>query len=126
MQVILSAYATCVSYIIHCTEPTIDALTTIEVLNGDTATLECQPSISCFGIQRIWTYMTKFDSGSFRSLEDINRSRFQSQSDSLHQLVIPVATVSDTGSYTCLIKNSFSNVIIFNQTISLIVVPGNI
>ena len=70
--------------------------------------------------------MTKFDSESFRSLEDINRSRFQSQSDSLHQLVIPVAIVSDTGSYTCLIKNSFSNVIILNQTISLIVVPGNI
>lgn len=69
--------------------------------------------------------MTQNGFGSLTSLEDVNMSRFQSQSPLLHQLVIPVATVNDTGNYTCIVRAFLNTVIIFKQTISLTVTPGN-
>ena len=97
----------------------------IVTLSEDNVTFKCQPSISCRDIHRIWTYTTVGGSGSLTTLEEVNQSRFQSQSPSLHQLVLLNATVNDEGNYTCFVKSS-DNAIIFNHTISLTVIPGNL
>ena len=100
-------------------------LESIVTLSEDTVTFKCQPSISCRDIHRTWTYTTAGGSGSLTTLEDVDQSRFQSQSPSLHQLVLLNATVSDEGNYTCIVKSS-DNAIIFNHTVSLTVIPGNL
>lgn len=102
--------------------------TTVEsvlTFSENSVTLECQPYISCRDIHRTWTYTTAGGSGSLTTLEDVDRSRFQTQSPSLHQLILPNAAVNDEGNYSCVVK-SFDNVIIFNHTISLTVTPGNL
>jgi len=100
-------------------------MNSISVLTGDTVTLECQPSIACSDIQRIWTYVTADSSGNITNLGDVKNSRFQSQSSLLLQLTLPVATVSDTGNYTCIVKSSFDDTfVVLNQTISLTVIPS--
>ena len=100
---------------------TVDSVSSI---NGDTITLECQPIISCPDIYRTWTYMTVDGSGNLTSLEEVNQSRFQSRSPSLHQLILPTITVNDAGNYTCIVQSSFDDAVLFNHTISLMVTPG--
>ena len=101
-------------------QATVEAIVT---LSEDSVNLECKPYISCQDVYRIWTYTTAGGSGNLTTLEDVDQSRFQSQSPSLHQLILPNVTVSDEGNYTCVVR-SFDNAVIFNHTISLTVIPG--
>ena len=70
--------------------------------------------------------MTVGSAGNLTSLEEVNQSRFQSLSSSLHQLVLSTVTVNDAGNYTCIVQSSFDDAVISNHTISLMVIitPG--
>jgi len=55
----------------------------------------------------------------------IFQSKFISESLLLHQLVLPIATISDTGNYSCVVQTFIPNDnTIISQTISLTVIPG--
>ena len=95
-------------------------------MSRDTVTLKCQPIISCLDIYRTWTYMTVDGSGNLTTLEEVNQSRFQSRSPSLHQLVFPTITVNDAGNYTCIVQSSFDDAVIFKHTITLMVTAGTV
>lgn len=113
--------------LLHCTLCLLvqTTMNTIVISSEDTVTLECLPSISCLNIHRIWTYTALGGSGNLTNLEVVYQLRIQSTSPLLYQLVLLNADVSDAGYYTCIVKSSFDNAIIFNHTISLTVIPGN-
>ena len=78
-------------------------VSSVSATSGDTVTIECQPSVSCLGIYRMWTYLTVGGAGNLTTLEELNQSRFQDQ-PLLEQLILPVATVNDTGNYACIVR----------------------
>ena len=108
--------------------PTITTTNVIEVLNGERVTLECLPSNSNLNIT--WRYETiNGDSGeiAFQFDEgdgDGRNSIFSIPSSNLHQIIIPVADVADTGSYTCIIQGPPGDSEMISETISLTVEPG--
>ena len=58
-------------------------------------------------------------------IDNLFQSKFISESPLLHQLILPIATINDTGNYTCIIQRNSENSTIASQTISLTVLPGN-
>ena len=88
-----------------------------EFLNGETITLECMPSVP--DTELYWTYDTVSGRGNITT-DTLSRSPFLSNSSFLHQLILPIANVSDTGSYSCVVPGPLGE----RQTISFIVVPG--
>ena len=100
--------------------PSLTAVTLDDRLSGETVVFECRPSDP--NVVLYWTYQTNDGNGSV-TIDTISQSRFLSGSPQLHQLILPIATVSDTGIYTCVVQGPLEDDII-SQTISLTVLPG--
>lgn len=92
-------------------------------MNGQSVSFECVPSHD--NIELYWTYQTNTGK-SIVTTTNISQSKFLTESLLLHQLTLPVATVSDTGNYTCIVQASSGNNVMISQTISLTVLPGMI
>lgn len=81
--------------------PSISGRTSIEVLSGETVTFECIPSIP--NLQLHWTYQLDGSNDTFTvTADNIFRTKFLNRSSLLHQLILPISAVSDTGSYHCI------------------------
>ena len=93
-----------------------------EFLSGETVTLECGPSYP--DIELYWIYETSSGNGTITT-DNISQSKFLNGSSllRLNQLILPIATVSDTGSYSCALRGPPGDPVI-SQTISLTVLPG--
>ena len=89
-----------------------------EFLSGETITLGCMPSAS--DIELYWTYDTDSGGGNITT-DTLSRSPFLSNSPLLHQLILPIAIVSATGNYSCVIPEPRGEI---SQTISFTVIPG--
>lgn len=89
-------------------------------LSGETVVFECNSSDP--NVELYWRYQTNDGNGSV-TIDTISQSRFLSESPQLHQLILPIASVSDTGNYTCVVQGPLQDGII-SQTISLNVLPG--
>ena len=83
--------------------------------------IECTPSDP--DLELYWTYETSNANGTV-TIDTISESKFLSESSLFHQLIIPIATVRDTGSYSCVIPRPPGDNIIISKTISLNVLPG--
>lgn len=81
-------------------------------------TFECIP---LYPVELYWTYETtnSFDNV---TVDTISQSKFLKGSSLLHQLILPIATVNDTGNYTCFVQGQYSDSIF--QVITLTVLPG--
>ena len=89
-----------------------------EFLSGETVTFECMPSY----LELYWTYETVNGSSTITT-DNITESEFLNGSSLLHKLILPIANVSDTGNYTCVLRGPPGDHVI-SQTISLTVLPG--
>ena len=105
-----------------CIEPTLTASNlAIAILSGETVTFECIPSDPDLGLY--WTYETIDNFGSVIA-DNISESKFLTKSSLLHQLILPNATVNDTGTYRCVIQMPPGDNTVISETISLTVIPG--
>ena len=87
--------------------------------SGQNVTFGCTPSDD--DIELYWTYQT-VDSDGTVTTTNISQSKYLTESLLVHHLILPIATVNDTGNYTCIVRGfSDSDV---SQTISLTVLPG--
>ena len=108
--------------------PTITTTNEIIVLSGESVTLECLPSNS--DLEFVWYYETANDSGpiSFQSEGDEDPVplplQFSIPSRNLYQIILPVADITDTGNYTCIIQGPPDDNVVISETISLTVEPG--
>ena len=93
----------------------------IEYLNGEIVTIECTPSDP--DLELYWTYQTSDGNGTV-TIDTISETKFLTESSLFHQLIIPIATVRDTGSYSCVIQRPPGDNIIISKMISLNVLPG--
>ena len=93
----------------------------IESLNGETVVFKCIPSDA--NLELYWEFETNNVTG-IVTTGDILQSKFLSESPLLHQLILPIATVTDTGNYTCIVRGYSSNNIQASQTVSLTVIAG--
>ena len=93
----------------------------IKSLNGETVVFKCTPSDA--NLELYWEFETNNVTG-IVTTGDILQSKFLSESPLLHQLILPIATVTDTGNYTCIVRGYSSNNIQASQTVSLIVIAG--
>ena len=102
------------------TEPSI-IVTSINntVLSGQNVTFGCIPFDD--DIELYWTYQIVNTDGTVTST-NISQSKYLTNLSLLHHLTLPIATVSDTGFYTCIVRGSCTTI---SQTISLTVLPGN-
>ena len=91
-----------------------------DFLSGETITFECIPSYP--DVELYWTYETSSGSGNI-TIDSISQSRFLNRSSLLHQLILPIANVNDTGNYSCVVPGPPGDCII-SQTIPLTVLPG--
>ena len=89
-------------------------------LSGETVTFTCIPSYP--DVELYWTYETSSGNGTITT-DNISQSKFLNGSSLFHQLILPIATVNDTGSYSCALRGPPGDCVI-SQTISLIVLPG--
>lgn len=106
-----------------CIGPTLTASNlTIGVISGETITFECIPSDP--DLELYWTYET-IDSFGSVTVDNISESKFLTESSLLHQLILPNATVNDTGTYRCVIQMPPGDSVIISETVSLTVIPGN-
>ena len=93
----------------------------IKTLHGETVSFKCPPSNNTNELY--WTYMTVDNDSDSVNNNNVSQSKFLSGSTSLDQLILPIATASDTGNYTCIVQG-INNVI--SQTITLTVLPGKL
>ena len=91
-----------------------------EFLSGETVTFECTPSYP--DVELYWRYETNSNSGKI-TIDNISQSKFLNTSSMLHQLILPIATVNDTGNYSCVVPGPPGDREI-SQTISLTVLSG--
>ena len=91
-----------------------------EFLSGETVTFECVPAYP--DVELYWIYETSSGNGTITT-DNISQSKFLNGSSLLHQLILPIATASDTGSYSCALRGPPGDPVI-SQTISLTVLPG--
>ena len=91
------------------------------VTSGQTFTFVCAPSDD--NIELYWTYQTVNNNGTVTST-NISQSKYLTQSSLFHHLILPIATVNDTGIYTCIVRGSSYGNLAVSQTISLTVLPG--
>ena len=84
-------------------------------------TFECIPSDP--DLELYWIYETENSFGNVTT-DSISQSEFLSGSSLLHQLILPNATVNDTGNYSCVVQGSPSDGAMLFETISLTVLPG--
>ena len=93
--------------------------------SGQNVIFECTPSDD--DIKLYWTYQTVNTNGTVTST-NISQSIYLTNSPLFHRLTLPIATINDTGYYTCFVQEfSEGNVTFsqtFSQTISLTVLPG--
>ena len=90
-------------------------------MSGQTFTFVCAPSDN--DVELYWTYQTVNSNGTVTST-NVSQSKYMAQSSLFHHLILPIATVNDTGLYTCIVRGSYDNNVIVSQTISLNVSPG--
>ena len=90
-------------------------------LNGETVVFKCTPSNA--NLELYWEFNTSEDTG-IVTADDILQSKFLSDSPLLHQLILPITTVNDTGNYTCIVRGYSSNNMQASQTVSLTVLAG--
>ena len=93
----------------------------IKSLNGETVVFECTPSN--VNLELYWEFKTNNGTG-IVTAEDIFQSKFLSESPLLHQLTLPIATIADTGNYTCIVQGYSSSNMQASQTVSLTVMAG--
>ena len=91
----------------------------ITALSGQRVTFECVPSDDSF--QLYWTYQTVNANGTVTTT-NISQSKYLRGSSLFNRLILPIATVDDTGEYSCIVRNNTNAAI--SQTISLTVLPG--
>ena len=91
------------------------------VMSGQTFTFVCAPSDN--DVELYWTYQTVNSNGTVTST-NISQSKYMTESSLFHHLMLPMATVNDTGLYTCIVRGSSDNNVTVSQTISLTVLPG--
>ena len=89
-------------------------------LSGETVTFTCIPSYPDVGLY--WTYETSSGNGTITT-DNISQSKFLNGSSLLYQLILPIATMNDTGNYSCALRGPLGDHTI-SQTISLTVLPG--
>ena len=73
-------------------------------------------------VELFWTYETVSGRGTIKT-DNISQSQFLSNSSLLHQLMLPIATINDTGIYSCNVSGLDGDRRV-SQTISLTVTPG--
>ena len=93
----------------------------ITALSGQNVTFECVPSDDSYEVY--WTYQTVNSNGSVTTA-NISQSKYLTESSLFHHLILPIATVNDTGNYTCIVKGSSDSNETISQTISLTILPG--
>ena len=93
----------------------------ITVLSGETITLQCTPSDP--ELELYWTYESSYGSG-IVTVNNISRSRFSSGSSLLHQLILPNATTSDTGNYSCVVQSPPDIDVAISERLSVTISPG--
>ena len=93
----------------------------ITAMSGENVTLKCIPSVD--DIELYWTYQTVNNDGTVTST-NISQSKYLTQSSLFHHLTLPIATVNDTGHYTCIVRGSFDSDVMFSETILLTVLSG--
>ena len=93
----------------------------IKSLNGETVVFECTPSN--VNLELSWEFKTS-NATDIVTAADIFQSKFLSESPLLHQLILPIATVADTGNYTCIVRGYSSSNMQASQTVSLTVMAG--
>ena len=91
------------------------------VLSGQNFTFGCTPSDD--DIELYWAYQTVNTDGTVIST-NISQSKYLTESSLFHHLTLPIATVNDTGLYTCIVRGSSDSDVTVSQTISLTVLPG--
>ena len=95
------------------------------VLSGESVEFTCTPSDDT--LEMYWTYETNSGIDNV-TVDSISQTKFLSDSLLLHQLLLPIAAVNDTGNYTCIVRGPPGNNIVMisqvSQTISLNVSPG--
>ena len=91
----------------------------ITALSGQRVTFECVPSDDSF--QLYWTYQTVNVNGTVTTT-NISQSKYLIGSPQFHHLILPIATVDDTGEYSCIVHSNINTTI--SQTISVTVLPG--
>ena len=94
----------------------------ITALSGQNVTLKCASSDD--DIELYWTYQTVNTNGTVTST-NISQSKYLKESSLFHHLILPVATVNDTGLYTCTMREYQCCNAATSQVISLTVLPGN-
>ena len=94
----------------------------ITALNGQNINLRCTPFDD--DIELYWTYQTVNTNGTVTST-NISQSKYLKESSLFHHLILPVATVNDTGLYTCTMREYQCCNAATSQVISLTVLPGN-
>ena len=73
-------------------------------------------------VELFWTYETVIGRGTIKT-DNISQSQFLSNSSLLHQLILPIATINDTGNYSCIVSGLRGDRRV-SQAISLTVAPG--
>ena len=91
------------------------------VMSGQNVTFGCTPSDD--DIELYWTYQTVNSDGTVTST-NISQSKYLTESSLFHHLILPIATVNDTGLYTCIVRGSSGGDVAVSQAISLTVLPG--
>ena len=90
-------------------------------LSGQDVTLRCVPSDN--DIELYWTYQTVNTDGTVTST-NMSQSKYLTNSSLFHHLTLPIATVNDTGLYTCIVHRSSDSNVTISQIISLTVLQG--
>ena len=92
------------------------------VMSGQTFTFVCVPSDD--NVELYWTYQIVNSDGTVTST-NISQSKYLTQSSLFHHLILPIATVNDTGLYTCTMREHQCCNTATSHVISLTVLPGN-
>ena len=90
-------------------------------MSGQTFSFVCEPSDN--DVELYWTYQTVNSNGTVTST-NVSQSKYMTQSSLFRHLMLPMATVNDTGLYTCIVRGYYDNNVTVSQTISLTVLPG--
>ena len=90
-------------------------------MSGETVVFKCTPSNANLGLY--WEFKTNSATG-IVTADNIHQLKFLSESPLLHQLILPIATVADTGNYTCIVRGYSSNNMQASQTVPLTVLAG--
>ena len=90
-------------------------------MSGQTFSFVCEPSDN--DVELYWIYQTVNSNGTVTST-NISQSKYMTQSSLFHHLILPIATINDTGLYTCIVQGSSYGNTMISKAASLTVVPG--